>query len=54
MAGALAQGTLDGWVKKQKTELVADVSTEQTQGHSHTEADTEPLAEVSTEQTQGH
>ena len=54
MAGALAQGTLDGWVKKQKTEPVADVSTEQTQAHCDTEADTEPLADVSTEQAQGH
>ena len=57
MAGALAQGTLDGWVKKQKTEPVADVSTEQTQGHCHTEADTEgtppPTPMATDEPTQG-
>ena len=66
MAGALAQGTLDGWVKKQKTEPVADVATEQTQGHCdteaeqghcHTEADTEgtppPTPMATDEPTQG-
>jgi len=49
----MAQGTLDGWFKKQKTEPVADVSLiEQKQGQSDTEADTQgtPLPPMATDE----
>ena len=54
----MAQGTLDGWFKKQKTEPVADVSlTEQKQGQCDTEADAEgtlaPTPMAIDEPTQG-
>eukprot|EP00964_Phaeocystis_antarctica_P008686 scaffold4701_cov75-Phaeocystis_antarctica.AAC.1 len=54
----MAQGTLDGWFKKQKVEPVADVSlTEQKQGQCDTEADAEgtlaPTPMATDEPTQG-